>query len=189
VSRIRAHLTYANVMATIAVFIALGGVAYAVDTVGSSDVINESLLSEDIKNNEVGSQDLKNNAVQSVDVRNGSLTGQDIEPQSGVDTCTGGATRFGPLCVRVPAVGSQGWSAAQDTCANLELRLPSLGEALALARNRDIPTSTESQFFWTEEFYSPQTDFRVWLVNDAGNISNDNKDVPYQVVCVTTPTN
>ena len=69
-----------------------------------------------------------------------------------------------------------------------ELRLPSLGEALALAINRDVPTRPKPQF-WTEEFYSPQTDFRVWTVNDAGSVSNDSKDNPKEVVCVTTPTN
>jgi hypothetical protein len=180
VSRIRANLTYANAMATVAVFVALGGAAYAAGTVGSADVIDNSL----------GSVDLKNNAaVQGHDVRNGTLSGADIAPQTGVDTCIGGSTRYGPLCALVSAGGAQGWSAAQDTCAVHELRLPSLGEALALAVNHDIPTSTESSQFWTEEFYSPQTDFRVWTVNDAGSVSNDNKDTPKEVVCVTTPTN
>ena len=46
-----------------------GGVAYAANTVGSSDIIDESILSQDLKNSEVGSADLKNNAVQGVDVR------------------------------------------------------------------------------------------------------------------------
>jgi hypothetical protein len=76
--RIRAHLTYANVMATTAVFIALGGVAYAVDTVGSADVINNSLRSADLKDDA---------AVQSVDVRddtlsNGGLAAADLKPDS-----------------------------------------------------------------------------------------------------------
>jgi hypothetical protein len=75
----RAHLTYANVMATIAVFIALGGAAYAANTVGSDDVIDDSLQSVDLKNNDVGSADLKNNAaVQGQDVRNGTLEDEDV---------------------------------------------------------------------------------------------------------------
>ena len=45
------------VTSTLALVVALGGTAYAADTVGSSDIINESLLSEDIKNGEVTTAD------------------------------------------------------------------------------------------------------------------------------------
>jgi hypothetical protein len=58
-------------MATIAVFGVLGGgAAYAANTIGSDDVINNSLLSADLKNNA---------AVQSADVRNNTLTGDDVD--------------------------------------------------------------------------------------------------------------
>ena len=46
---IRRRLTYANVMATIAVFIALGGVTWAAATIDSGDVVNNSLKSVDLK--------------------------------------------------------------------------------------------------------------------------------------------
>jgi hypothetical protein len=48
VTRIRTHLTYANVMATIAVFMVLGGGAYAATK---------------LPKNSVGSAQFKNNAV------------------------------------------------------------------------------------------------------------------------------
>jgi hypothetical protein len=59
-----------------------GGVAYAANTVGSSDIIDESILSQDLKNSQVASVDLKNNAVQGVDVRGNTLTGGDIQDNS-----------------------------------------------------------------------------------------------------------
>jgi hypothetical protein len=44
VRAVRNRLTYANVMSTLAVALAIGGgTAYAVATIGSADVINESL--------------------------------------------------------------------------------------------------------------------------------------------------
>ena len=53
-TRLRSRLTYANVMSTIAVFAALGtGGAYAADTIGSADIIDDSILSQDIKDGEV----------------------------------------------------------------------------------------------------------------------------------------
>lgn len=70
---IRSRLTYANVMATIALFISLGGGAYAAATVGSSQVVNNSLRSIDLKDGA---------AVKSSDVVNesagGGLSGQDV---------------------------------------------------------------------------------------------------------------
>ena len=47
-----------HVIGYIALFVALGGTAYAADTVGSSDIIDESILSQDIKNGEVMTSDL-----------------------------------------------------------------------------------------------------------------------------------
>ncbi len=49
--RLRPHLTYANVMATIAVFIALGGSSYAALTITGKDVKNSSLTWRDLKRN------------------------------------------------------------------------------------------------------------------------------------------
>ena len=57
--RLLKGLTFANVCSFLALTIALGtGTAYAVDTVGSSDIINESILSQDLKNGEVKTDDI-----------------------------------------------------------------------------------------------------------------------------------
>jgi hypothetical protein len=48
---LRRHLSYANVMATVAVFIALGGSSYAALTITGADVRNGSLTNRDLKKN------------------------------------------------------------------------------------------------------------------------------------------
>lgn len=60
---------YANVTATMALVVALGGSAYAANTVRSSD----------IKNGEVKRVDLANSAVTSAKVRNGALLSRDFK--------------------------------------------------------------------------------------------------------------
>jgi len=60
---------YANVTATLALVVALGGSAYAANTVRSSD----------IKNGEVRRVDLADNAVTSAKVRNGTLLSKDFK--------------------------------------------------------------------------------------------------------------
>ena len=57
--RLRPHLSYADVMVTLLAIGALtGGVAYAANTIGSADVINESLRSQDLKNDNVTGDDV-----------------------------------------------------------------------------------------------------------------------------------
>jgi hypothetical protein len=74
----RQHLSYANVMATAAVFIALGGTSYAAIKVTGKNVKNGSLTGADIKNNTLGGSDIRADAIKGDDVANGSLLQQDF---------------------------------------------------------------------------------------------------------------
>lgn len=56
--RLRSHLTYANVMASIAIFLALGGSAFAAVVVTGANVKNNSLTGIDVKNGSLVSADL-----------------------------------------------------------------------------------------------------------------------------------
>src|SRR3954447_3174095 len=75
-------------MGALALFLVIaGGTAYAANTVGSSDIIDESILSQDLKNGEVKSVDIGNNQVTSADVKNdtlpnGGLTADDLATDS-----------------------------------------------------------------------------------------------------------
>jgi len=70
---IRSHLTYANVMATLAVFLVLGGGAYA-----AFHLPKNSVRSKNIVNGQAKRPDLGANAVNSAKVANGSLRLADI---------------------------------------------------------------------------------------------------------------
>ena len=59
--RLRARLTYANVMSTLAVVLLLGtGTAYAAGSIGSRQVIDNSLRSIDVRNDNLTGTDIKN---------------------------------------------------------------------------------------------------------------------------------
>ena len=49
--KIREGLTYSNVMATLAVFIALGGSSYAALTISGSDIKNRSIAGKKLRKN------------------------------------------------------------------------------------------------------------------------------------------
>src|SRR3990170_2206745 len=58
-SWLRDKLTYANVMSTVAVFVALGGSSYAALTITGRDVKNSSLTYKDLKRNTLGGSRIK----------------------------------------------------------------------------------------------------------------------------------
>jgi hypothetical protein len=70
---VRPRFTYANVMATVAVFIALGGASYA-----AIKLPKNSVGSKQLKSGAVKASDLGNNAVSSPKVANGSLLSEDF---------------------------------------------------------------------------------------------------------------
>jgi hypothetical protein len=79
VLRLRGHLTFANVVSVLALFVALGGSSYAALRIGSGQIRDDSVRSVDLRDNTVRSLDLRDNGVRGVDVRANSLTGADIK--------------------------------------------------------------------------------------------------------------
>ena len=74
----RKHLTYANVMATLAVMLVVaGGTAYAANTVFSTDIVNGEVKSVDIGTNQVRSADVQNEGA-----NGGGLTSADLAENS-----------------------------------------------------------------------------------------------------------
>jgi hypothetical protein len=96
--RIRRHLTYANVMVTLLAIGALtGGVAYAANTVFSTDIVNGEVKSVDIGTGQVQSVDVKNEGLTGADIADRSLTAADLkqpEPWQNV----GAASQSEDLC-------------------------------------------------------------------------------------------
>jgi hypothetical protein len=79
--KLRKQLSYANVMSSIAVFVVLGGGAYAATT---------------LPKNSVGSRQLKANAVSSGKVKDGSLLSKDFKPGQLVAGAPGPTGSTGP---------------------------------------------------------------------------------------------
>jgi hypothetical protein len=71
----RRHLSYANVISTLCLFIVLGGTSWAVasGTIGSREIKNGSILSKDIKNGQVTGADVDNGSLAAKDFAKGQL--------------------------------------------------------------------------------------------------------------------
>lgn len=78
-SRLKDRLTYANVVATLALFLALGGGAvWAAGQITSKDLAKRAVKSKNIADNAVKTPQIKNSSVNSGDIRDQNITGGDI---------------------------------------------------------------------------------------------------------------
>ncbi len=66
---------HSTAVAYLALFVALGGTAYAAATITGADVVDESLTSADIKNLTVGTNELAFDSVQGNRIKNGGIPG------------------------------------------------------------------------------------------------------------------
>lgn len=71
--------SYANAMATVAVFIALGGTSYAAVSISGNQIQNNTVTSKDLRNNSVHGKDIRRGTVTSSDVRDYSLLARDFK--------------------------------------------------------------------------------------------------------------
>jgi hypothetical protein len=105
---ILSRLTYANVIATLALFVALGGTAAAGAHVWitGANVRNGSITGTDVANRSLSAKKLKLQTVTGVQVRDGSLRASDFN-QGDLKTMVGPAGAAGPAGPAGPA-GSKG---------------------------------------------------------------------------------
>ncbi len=82
--RIRRHLSYVNVVATLALLLALGGGAYAIDRVSSREIVNGTIKSIDLKNRRaVGAADVKRNGLRGKQIDERTLDASSFAPLAG----------------------------------------------------------------------------------------------------------
>ena len=111
-SRIRRHLTFANIVSVIALFLALGGIgAYAASRIGAGDIKRNAVRTRHIKAGEVKRSDLAKAAVSSSKL---DLVRFD-QRSSEVDITGGGSQPLGPrVTLDVPAQGTVVFEAAAN---------------------------------------------------------------------------
>ncbi len=85
--RTRNRLTYANVVASMALFVALGGVSYAAvklpkNSVGSTQIKKNAVTGSKVRNSSLTGSDVKNSSLRGGDIKNSSLTGSDVRSSS-----------------------------------------------------------------------------------------------------------
>jgi hypothetical protein len=201
-SSLRRHLSYANVMATIAVFIALGGSSYAIVQVGSEDIADGSVKSRDIRNRGIAERDVRTNALGARSIREKSLRGvRSARVAAGLTAaasaqfklrCPEGTVLAASLCFETTTRISSDYRTAMSACSAVNLgnrRLPTHPELQSYFSQGATPASggemTATAF---ESRTQPGTlDVLVMTEQTSFQIASGSVDRPFR--CVTNPTN
>jgi hypothetical protein len=213
-ARIRDHVTYANVVATLALFVALGGTSYAVFHTTSRDVVDNTLRSRDVRNNTLRSRDVRERTLRARDLGLDSL-GSGVVKESALGPVPrafnaehlGGATEQdlrlrcpqdtlakAGVCIESAPRSSDGFLGATDRCDQAGRGLVTLTQLDRLARTRGPLQQAE----WTASVYrnpgngpSAVEQLEAVLVEGGGNISYDRVflAVQHPFRCVALPSN
>jgi hypothetical protein len=161
--RLRAHLTYANVVATLALFLALGGASYAAIRVGSGSIINNSVRTQDLRNNDIRGKDIRNRTIQHADILTNTILGQQIRESTlskvpdadkldGADStsfrvgCPAGTLRHAGGCIETTARGAEDFDTAARTCGLLGRRLPGPDELGSFSEQEGVDLDGSGEF-------------------------------------------
>ena len=144
--QLRQRLTYANVMATIAVFIALGGSSYAALQIDSGEIANNSVRSVDVRNRTLSDRDVKRNGLTGRSIRESRLDrvphAREADRLGGMTAadlllkCPEGTFLIADVCVETTPRSAVPYGAAVAACATSEptrspgRRLATYGELL-----------------------------------------------------------
>jgi len=131
------HLNYANVMATVAVFIALGGSSYAAFTISGSSIRNHSITGRKLHHNTITGHEIKESTLARVPrARNSDRVGG-LDAAAFKIKCPGYTFPIADVCVERTPRAATSYRSAVLQCADVGTpagpgrRLPTHGELMA----------------------------------------------------------
>ena len=199
-ARLRARLTYANVVATLALFLALGGASYAAIRVGTGSIINNSVRTQDLRNNDIRSKDIRNRAIQHADILTNTILGQQIRESTlskvpdadkldGADStsfrlsCPAGTLRHAGGCIETTLRDDGTFDEAARACGVLGRRLPGPDELSSFSQEPGIELSA------SEELTSVRLGSQVDTVGEGPIHDSDNVTATHPYRCVAPLSN
>jgi hypothetical protein len=140
---LRRRVTYANVMSTLAVFIALGGSAYAVGKINGSQLKNRSVSGAKLKRNTIGGATVKESRLGRVPLARragNSLRLQGLDAGKLLLNCPAGTKYQSDVCIELkPRSPAAPYGIARVECEGDHRRLPLYQELAGLVDDFTVP--------------------------------------------------
>ena len=194
-TRFRHHLTYANVMSTLAVFIVLGGASYAASRISGSNIENRSIPAKKLKRNSLTGREIRESRLNVRHARSATRLGRFTAAQLRVH-CPRDTFPIADVCVeRTPRSPASYGSAVLDclgigTPASPGRRLPNHGELMAALGAVTLAPGGEL----TSEIYptsGPEQLNVLYITDQVGSVATtpDTAAGAKAYRCVTDPLN
>ncbi len=195
----RPRLTYANVVATLALFLALGsGGAYAVSKIDGSDIRKRSLTSKQFKSNSIGRRVVNESSLRAVArARNADRLGGHPAARFLVG-CPQGTERVSGTCIEIQAHPPASYRSAAFDCSLIDSqervgrRLPTHAELMTALAKPEIQLAPGGEL--TGEVYPSTTAGKVDVLfvseeNGSVGIVPDDGSGARSYRCVADPMN
>lgn len=196
-NRLRDKLSYANVVATLALFVALGGSSYAAITISGKNIKNGSVTGKDIKRNSLGARQVKESRLGTVRQALNAQRVGGVDPERFLVQCPDGTLPAASTCVEVNPRPAGSFGLAANTCAGTDVqdatgrRVPTYSELrsalsyqqIALAPGGELTSSVSA---------TPDGTLNVTVVTSEGGAVSavpDDGNVPRAYRCAADPLN
>ena len=173
IDRLRRHFTYANVMATLAVFIALGGSSYAALNLTGRDIRDGSLTHRELKRNTLGGTRIKESRLGKVRRARNADRLNGVSAARFLVRCPPDTVPVSDVCVEISARSAAPYQVAAVACEAVNRRttpgrrLPSHDELMTAIGDYGIALAEGGEL--TRNVYpSSGGQVDVLVVTDAG---------------------
>jgi hypothetical protein len=174
IDRLRRHFTYANVMATLAVFISLGGASYAALNLTGRDIKDGSLTHRELKRNTLGGTSIKESRLGKVRRARNADRLNGLSSRRFLIRCPRDTAPISDVCVEVASRGAAPYQVAAVACEGTNRRttpgrrLPTHDELMTAIGDYGIVLAAEGEL--TRNVYpaSNSNQVDVLVVTDAG---------------------
>jgi hypothetical protein len=178
IDRFRRHLNYANLMATIAVFIALGGSSYAALNITGRDIKDGSLTQRELKRNALGGTRIKESRLGKVRRARNADRLNGVSARRLLIRCPRDTVPVSDVCMETAARTAAPYRVAAVVCEGVNRqttpgrRLPSHDELMTAIGDNGITLAAGGEL--TRNVYPSSDPGRVDVLvvtDDVGNVA------------------
>ncbi|HET9164218.1 MAG TPA: hypothetical protein VFN89_12350 [Solirubrobacterales bacterium] len=196
---LRDRLTYANVVATLALFVALGGSSYAAFKITGRDIRKHSLTGRLFKANSVGGRAIKERSLRTVPRARNAARLDGVTAERLLVRCPQGTVPVSDVCVETQARPPAPYSSAAAACeitdnkAHPGRRLPTHEELMTAIGAYGITLASGGEL--TSNVYPPKTPEErlqvLYILDNTGNVgvTSDTAAGAKAFRCVADPVN
>jgi hypothetical protein len=199
IDRVRRKVSYANVMSTLAVFVAIGGTSYATIRLTGRDIKNGSLSGRDLGANSIGGRPIKESRLGIVPRARNADRLNGVTAARLLVRCPGGTVPVSDVCVEEVPRPPAPYTGAAVTCETVNRRqtpgrrLPSHDELMTAIGDYGITLALGGEL--TRNVYPSPTDtdgLDVLVITDPGGrvaLTSNTAAGARAFRCVTDPLN